>query len=399
MFQSLTRVPEDPILGISAAFRKDPAAHKVDLGVGVYKDESGATPVPAAVTVAEAELLAEQTTKAYLSPVGNPGFNAQVLALTLGADHAGRVGDAAAVQAPGGSGALRLGAELLRISNPAGVVHASDPTWANHVPLITGAGLKIERYPYYSAATHSVDLERMLSYFDGLPAGSVVLLHASCHNPTGQDLDATQWSAVAEVVKRRGLLPFIDMAYQGLGVNLDADAASIRMFARQVPEMLVAVSCSKNFGLYRERTGLLIVMTGSAEQAAVTTGHLGRIARTIYSMPPDHGAALVDRVLARPALRQQWQAELVAMADRINGLRALLAQRLAHHWNGADFSWITRQFGMFSRLDATPAMVARLRDQHHVYIAPDGRINIAGISARNVDHVATSIVEVMRAPA
>jgi aspartate aminotransferase len=395
MFELLTRVPDDPILGISAAFKRDTTPLKVDLGVGVYKDDQGNTPVPAAVRRAEGEIIAAQATKTYLSPVGNPGFNAQVLELVMGTDHAGRKGDAAAVQAPGGSGALRLGAELIRVLSPGSTVHVSDPTWANHIPLLGSAGFAIERYPYYSPSKHAVEFERMMAHLEALPAGAVVVLHACCHNPTGQDLDISQWSTIAEVVARRGLLPFVDLAYQGLGDDLERDAASIRMFARQVPEMLVAVSCSKNFGLYRERTGLLIALTGSSERAGIAAGQLGRLARTIYSMPPDHGAAIVDRVLSQPQLRRSWEAELAAMAARINGLRKLLADELAARMSGADFSWITRQRGMFSRLDLTPGMVGTLRDEHHVYVAPDGRINIAGVSAGNVDHVAAAIAAVM----
>jgi aspartate aminotransferase len=395
MFELLTRVPDDPILGISAAFRRDTTPLKVDLGVGVYKDDKGSTPVPSAVKRAEAQIIAAQSSKSYLSPIGNPGFNAQVMELVMGSDHAGRKGDAVAVQAPGGSGALRLGAELVRVSSPGSVVHVSDPTWANHIPLLGSAGFKIERYPYYSAAKHAVEFDRMSEHLEALPAGAVVVLHACCHNPTGQDLTITQWSAVADIVARRGLLPFVDLAYQGLGDDLERDAASIRLIAQQVPEMLVAVSCSKNFGLYRERTGLLIALTTSPERAAITSGQLGRLARTIYSMPPDHGAAIVDRVLSTPDLRASWTDELAAMAARINGLRGLLADALNARIHGADFSWITHQRGMFSRLDLIPSMVETLRERHHVYVAPDGRINIAGVSAANVDHVASAIAAVL----
>ncbi len=395
MFELLTRVPDDPILGISAAFKRDTTPLKVDLGVGVYKNDQGQTPVPAAVKKAEAEIISAQGSKSYLTPVGNPGFNAQVLELVMGSDFAGRKGDAAAVQAPGGSGALRLGAELIRVSSPGSVIHVSDPTWANHIPLLGSAGFTIERYPYYSAAKHTVDFDRMISHLEALPSGAVVVLHACCHNPTGQDLNLTQWAAIADLVARRGLLPYVDLAYQGLGDDLERDAASIRMLARQVPEMLVAVSCSKNFGLYRERTGLLIALTSSAERAAIATGQLGRLARTIYSMPPDHGAAIVDRVLSQPDLRRSWADELAAMAARINGLRGLLADGLNARVAGGNFGWITHQRGMFSRLDLTPSMVETLRDQHHVYVAPDGRINIAGVSAANVDHVASAIAAVM----
>jgi aspartate aminotransferase len=396
MLHTLPRVPEDPILGISAAFRRDTTTLKVDLGVGVYKDEAGATPVLGSVRKAEAQVLAAQASKTYLSPVGNPGFNAGMLDLVLGADHASRKGQAIAVQGPGGSGALRLGAELIRLASPATVVHVSDPTWANHMPLIGGTGLKVEKHPYYDAAAHSVRIDAMLGYLDALPAGSVVLLHGSCHNPTGQDLGDAEWQSVGAVLQKRNLIPFVDLAYLGFGGTLEQDAGPVRMLARLVPEMLVAVSCSKNFGLYRERTGALLVLAADAAQAEIATGQLGRIARTLYSMPPDHGAAIVDKVLGDAALRAEWSGEVAAMNSRMRELRGLLARELDARIAGAGFGWITQQRGMFSRLDLTPDQVVRLREQHHVYVAPDGRVNIAGISPKNVGHVADSIATVLR---
>ncbi|MGA0799732.1 MAG: aromatic amino acid transaminase, partial [Steroidobacteraceae bacterium] len=328
MFETLTRVPVDPILGVSAAFQKDTSETKIDLGVGVYKDEAGKTPVPRAVKRAEQELIAAQTSKTYLSPIGNPGFNAQVAELTFGSDYAGRKGDLALAQAPGGSGALRLGAELINAARPGSTVYVSDPTWANHIPLLGSAGLKVDKYPYYDPVNNTVRFDQMLETLEQLPAGSVIVLHACCHNPTGQDLSPEQWAAVADVLASRRLLPFLDMAYQGLGEDLDRDAASIRLIAKAVPEMLVAISCSKNFGLYRERTGLIAVLNAGTEAASIATGQLGRLARTLWSMPPDHGAAIVDRVLSTPELRQDWMTELRHMANRINSLRSQLADRL-----------------------------------------------------------------------
>jgi aromatic-amino-acid transaminase len=231
----------------------------------------------------------------------------------------------------------------------------------------------------------------MLGHLDAQPAGTVVVLHACCHNPTGQDLSPAQWAEVAAVVARRGLMPFMDLAYQGLGEDLDRDAASVRLMARAVPEMLVAVSCSKNFGIYRERTGLLIALSSDGERAGITTGHLGRLARTLWSMPPDHGAALVERVLSQPALRQDWMTELSHMASRINNLRSLLADRLSAV-SGVDYRWIAAQRGMFSRLPLTAEQVAFARDHHHLYMPPDGRINLAGVSPANVDRVAAGLI-------
>ncbi|MBU3672093.1 MAG: aspartate/tyrosine/aromatic aminotransferase [Sinobacteraceae bacterium] len=390
MLETLSPVPADPILGVSAAFQKDTSPLKIDLGVGVYKDEAGKTPIPRAVKRAEQEMLSAQTTKAYLSPVGHPGFNAQVAELTLGSDLAGRRGELALAQAPGGSGALRLGAGLLQLARPGATVHVSDPTWANHIPLLGGAGLKLATYPYYSAERNALDFDGMMQKLGSLPEGDVVLLHACCHNPTGQDLDPAQWAAVAEVLARRRLVPFLDMAYHGLGEDLDRDAASIRLIAKAVPELLIAVSCSKNFGIYRERTGLLAVLCHGAAQAGIVTGHLGRAARTLWSMPPDLGAAIVDRVLSQPELRQDWMTELTHMTQRINGLRALLADKLSAAAN-TDFGWIKQQRGMFSRLPLSPEQVVRMRDQYHIYMAPDARINVAGVSPSTVDYLAKSI--------
>lgn len=394
MFETLNPVAPDPILGVSAAFNQDPSTDKVDLGVGVYKDEAGKTPIPRAVKRAEAEIIAAQTTKSYLSPVGNPRFNALVAELTLGSDFAGRKADLALAQAPGGSGALRLGAELLQTARPGVAIHVSDPTWANHIPLLGSAGLRIERYPYYREGV--VQFTQMLEALDALTPGTLVLLHACCHNPTGADLSPSQWGQVAEVLARRRLLPFLDMAYQGLGESLDEDAASIRMLARAVPELVVAVSCSKNFGLYRERTGLLLVLGADSTQAGVLGGQLGRLARTLWSMPPDHGAAIVERVLGQPELRQDWMTELTHMARRINALRSLLADKLSAA-SGRDFAWVATQRGMFSRLPLSAEQVTTLREAHHVYMAPDGRINIAGISPGNVERVAAAISSVMSA--
>jgi len=392
MFEILNPVPPDPILGVSAAFNQDASPDKVDLGVGVYKDEAGKTPIPRAVKRAEADVMAAQTSKSYLSPVGNPRFNALVAELTLGADYAGRKTDIALAQAPGGSGALRLGAELLQAARPGAAIYVSDPTWANHVPLLGSAGLRIERYPYYRDGI--IDFQGMIDTLDGLAPGSLVLLHACCHNPTGADLSPAQWNQVAEVLARRRLLPFLDMAYQGLGESLDEDAASIRTIARAVPELLVAVSCSKNFGLYRERTGLLLVLGAETPQASLVAGQLGRLARTLWSMPPDHGAAIVERVLSQSELRQDWMTELTHMARRINSLRALLASKLTAA-SGRDFAWIEGQRGMFSKLPLTGEQVKTLRESHHIYMAPDGRINIAGISPANVERVAASVASVL----
>jgi aspartate aminotransferase len=395
MFGNLETLPPDPILGVTAAFRADPDPGKVDLGVGVYRDENGNTPVPAAVREAERQVLAVQASKTYVGPLGNPEFNERIVALALGA-LAGTLRErTATIQTVGGCGALRMAAELLHAASPGSVVHVSDPTWANHEPLLGNSGIALQRYPYYDPATRSVAFGRMLEHLERLPAGAVVLLHGSCHNPTGVDLGLPQWQAVADVLERRGVVPFVDLAYQGLGDDLDADVSGLRLLASRLPTLLLAISCSKNFGLYRERTGALAVIAENAATARAVTTHQARIGRRMYSMPPDHGAAVVARVLGEPELRRAWEDETAAMVARMKALRALLAGHLAQRRPDLDFSWLTHQRGMFSLLGLAPAGIRALCAEEHVYVPPDGRINVAGVSGANVDRVADALVRVM----
>jgi aspartate aminotransferase len=397
MFESLERLPPDPILGSMAAYRADTDPAKVDLGVGVYRDERGDTPILAAVKRAEAAVLARQTTKSYVSSIGNAEFNRSLEELTLGAAHAALGGGRVrTIQAPGGCGALRLGAELIKAAAPRSVVHVSTPTWANHIPLIGGSGLKLADYPYYDAASGGLDFGRMLEVLGKLPTGSVVLLQASCHNPTGADLSDAQWRELLPVFKRGALLPFIDMAYQGLGRGIAEDAFGIRLFAAELPEVLVAVSCSKNFGLYRERTGALHVVASSAATADIALSQLARIARTIYSMPPDHGAAIVQEILSNDAQRTAWLDEVGAMRARMAGLRGEFVKHLSAACPKRDFSCIARQYGMFSLLGINLAQVQAMRVAHHVYMLDDSRINIAGLSAGNLAYVARAVAQVLR---
>jgi aspartate aminotransferase len=397
MFESLDRLPPDPILGSMAAYRADGDPAKVDLGVGVYRDERGDTPVLAAVKRAEAAVLARQMTKSYVGSIGNAEFNRAMEELTLGAAHAALAGGRVrTIQAPGGCGALRLGAELIKASAARSVVHVSTPTWANHTPLIGGSGLKLANYVYYDAASGGLDFAGMVQALGKLPAGGVVLLQASCHNPTGVDLTDAQWRELLSVFKRGALLPFIDMAYQGLGRGLAEDTFGIRLFAAELPEVLIAVSCSKNFGLYRERTGALHVVAASAAAADTALSQLARIARTIYSMPPDHGAAIVQEIMANEVLRTAWLDEVAAMRARIAGLRAEFVQHLSTACPERDFSWIARQHGMFSLLGIDPAQVQEMRAKHHVYMMDDSRINIAGLRAGNLAYVARALAQVLR---
>ncbi len=397
MFERLERLPDDPILGLMAAFRADASPDKVDLGVGVYRNAHGETPVLEAVRRAERRVLERQSTKTYVAPAGNAAFNQAMERLALGAGHpalaAGRV---RTIQGVGGCGALRLGAELIHAAAPGSIVHVSSPTWANHVPLLSGCGLKLEPYPYYDPATGRVGFGAMLQALDSLPAASVVLLHASCHNPTGADLSEEQWREVLAVVERRRLLPFIDMAYQGLGAGVDADAFAVRLFASELPELLVAVSCSKNFGLYRERAGTLHILTESASRSEAALSQQVRIARRLYSMPPDHGAAIVSQILADEGLRDLWQREVGDMRERIAGLRRELVRELNAACPARDFGFIAAQRGMFSFLGVSPQQVRALRTEHHVYMTEDSRINIAGLRSENLEYFARSVAQVLR---
>jgi len=393
LFQQLERLSSDSILGLMAKYRADPFTQKVDLGVGVYRDLSGNTPILNCVRQAEKEVLAAQTTKSYVAAAGREEFNSAVEALVLGAAHASRRDRRVrTMQTPGGCGALRVGAELIRAAAPSARVHLSDPTWGNHGPLLGSSGLKLERYPYYDPATHELRFEAMLQRLESAAAGDVVLIHACCHNPTGADLSAAQWDALAELLLRRGLIPFLDLAYQGFGSSLEEDAAAVRMVADRVPEALIAVSFSKNLGLYRERVGSLAVISENPERADAVQSHMLQIARSIYSMPPDHGAAIAARVFAEPELRREWVLELDAMRTRIQEMRALLAQRLQEVSGDGSFDFIRAQRGMFSLLGVSPRAVELLRDKHHIYMTGDSRMNLAGIMPHNVTYVAEAFV-------
>jgi aspartate aminotransferase len=389
LFQQLERLISDSILGLMAQYRADPFKQKVDLGVGVFRDLSGNTPILECVRRAEKEVLDGQTTKSYIGAAGREEFNGAVEELVLGSAHAARRDRRArTLQTPGGCGALRVGAELIKAAAPNAVVYLSDPTWGNHAPLLGDCGLKLERYPYYDAATHELRFEAMLQRLQATSRGDAVLIHACCHNPTGADLSPAQWQAVADLLEHRGLVPFLDLAYQGFGASLDQDAAAVRMIVERVPEALVAVSFSKNLGLYRERVGGLIVVSENAARADAVQSHMLHIARSIYSMPPDHGAAIAAKILAQPPLRREWLEELDAMRTRIQDMRTLLADRLQDATSGNSFDFIRTQHGMFSLLGVSRQAVERLRERHHIYMTADSRMNLAGIMPNNVSYVA-----------
>jgi aspartate aminotransferase len=392
LFEHLSLLKSDAILGLMTQFRADASALKVDLGVGVYRDRSGHTPILDCVRRAEETVLAGQTTKTYVSAGGREEFNASVEQLVLGAVHrVRRERRVRTVQAPGGCGALRVGAELIRAAAPATTVHVSDPTWGNHVPLLGSSGLRLERYPYYDPAAHELEFDAMLERLDRAAAGDVVLVHACCHNPTGADLAPEQWQPLIDLMLRRRLVPFLDLAYQGFGDDLSLDAAGVRQVAEQLPEVLIATSFSKNLGLYRERVGALIVISETESGAAAALSHVLQIARSIYSMPPDHGAAIAACIFADTELRESWIAELAAMRTRITEMRILLATHLRGVTGDHSFDFIRAQRGMFSLLGVSKTVVDRLRERHHIYMTSDGRMNLAGIMQDNVAYVAESI--------
>lgn len=393
MFETLNPLPQDPILQLMQTFRDDPRPDKVDLGIGVYKDDVGNTPIMAAVHEAERRLLDGETTKSYVGPAGSAGYNDAMKTLILGADNTLiRDGRTSVVQTPGGCGALRMAAEFLRLCNPATTVWVSSPTWANHLPLLGGAGLTIREYPYLNRDALQVDFAAMLESLEGAKAGDVVLLHGCCHNPSGADLGIEQWQQVTALIQRKGLLPFVDMAYQGLGDGLEPDAAGLRHLASQVPEMLVAASCSKNFGLYRERTGALMLISETAGINQAATSQLLSVIRSHYSMPPAHGAAIVETILGDNDLTQQWQSELNGMCERILHLRHAFAETLAP---AGDFGFIARQRGMFSFLGISPEQVQTLREDHGIYMLDSSRVNVAGLNDKVLPRVADAIRSVL----
>lgn len=396
MLERLETLPADPILGTIVACRNDPNPDKVDLGVGQYKDEHGTTPIFAAVLAAEQQVLAAQTTKAYVPPPGDPVFLSTVTETLFGPDHPvvveSRVG---AVQTPGGSGALRVLAELMLRARPDAPLWVPDPTWGNHIPLLGAAGLAINQYPYYDRSTHTLVFDAMMDAVRRRGPGDVVLVHGCCHNPCGADLSPSQWDEFIEVAADRGFTPFVDFAYHGLGEGLDEDARGIRLLAQRVPELVVAYSASKNFGLYRERTGVALTVAADAGSAATQTSQMANIARELYSMPPAHGASIVATILADPDLTRSWVDEVATMRTRLNGLRALLSERLRETTGGNEFDYVEHERGMFSFLGLTPDQVAALQRDHSVYTIPSSRMNVAGITTVNVGLVANAVAAVL----
>ena len=389
--------PRDPILGITEAYVADSNPKKVNLGVGVYTDDTGKVPLLECVRRADEAILRNPAPWSYLPIDGLPAYDKAVQALVFGAESKVVTENrGVTVQALGGTGALKVGADFLRRISPGSHVLVSDPTWENHRALFEGAGFQVHAYPYYDPGTHGLNFAGMLAALDGAPAGTIVVLHACCHNPTGVDLDAGQWSRVLEVVKVRGLIPILDIAYQGFAEGIDADGAVVRQFAEACTPLFVASSFSKSFSLYGERVGALSVATDSSEEAARVLSQLKRVVRTTYSNPPTHGGKVVAMILTTPEFRTLWEKELGEMRDRIHAMRGQLVERIHARLPGSDFGFVLRQRGMFSYSGLTKAQVVRLREEFSVYAIESGRICVAALNSRNIDYAADAIAAVVR---
>lgn len=391
MLSDLKPQPADKILALMQAYRDDPRAEKVDLGVGVYKNAQGVTPVMRAVKAAERQLVETQETKAYTSLAGDPAFAEALSGLVLGdAVERDRL---AAVATPGGTGAIRQGLELIRLAAPEATIWLSAPTWPNHPSIIRYLKMPMAEYRYFDDATLDVDFAGMIEDLGRVKPGDVVLLHGCCHNPTGANLTMPQWQDVVAILAARGATPFIDIAYQGFGDGLDEDAAPVRLVAGSLPQTIIAASCSKNFGVYRERAGLLMAVAPEANVRPVTQGTLAFLNRQNYSFPPDHGARVVTMILTDPALRQDWQDELEEVRLSMLNLRSQLAEELRRRSNSDRFDFIARHRGMFSRIGASPEQVVRMRDENGIYMVGDGRINIAGLNGQTVPVLAKAMLD------
>ena len=389
--------PRDPILGVTEAFNADTNPNKVNLGVGVYYDDSGKVPLLECVKRAEKLRMETAPNRGYLPIDGLASYDRAVQALVFGADApAVRDKRIVTVQALGGTGGLKVGADFLRRVDPDATVWISNPSWENHRALFEAAGFAVEAYPYYDAKTRGLDFAGMTAALDKLPAGAVVVLHACCHNPTGVDLDPEQWTRVIEIVRRRGLVPFLDLAYQGFGDGIDTDGAIVRRFAEAMSSVFVASSFSKSFSLYGERVGALSILAGSADEAARVLSQVKRIVRTNYSNPPTHGSQVVATVLTTPELRALWEKELGGMRERIKAMRKALVDGIHKRAPGADFSFVLAQRGMFSYSGLSKAQVDRLREEHSIYAIDTGRICVAALNSANVGTVAEAIAEVIR---
>ncbi len=391
MLTNLTPQPADKILQLMQKFREDPRTDKIDLGVGIYKDASGNTPVMRAIKEAEKRLWEVETTKKYTALAGDPAYGDAMVDLVLGdAVPRDRV---AAAATPGGTGAIRQGVELIKMANPDATIWLSNPTWPNHPSIIKYVGMKMAEYRYFDDATRGVDFDGMMADLAGVKAGDVVLLHGCCHNPTGANLNMTQWAEVVESLQKTGAVPFIDIAYQGFGDGLEDDAAAVRLVASSLPETIIAASCSKNFGIYRERTGILMTVSQDAGNKPLAQSTLAFLNRQNFSFPPDHGARLVTMILQDKVLRDDWMEELENVRLGMLALRTQLAGELQRLSGSDRFGFLAQHRGMFSRLGATPEQVERLRAGHGIYMIGDSRMNIAGLNEATIPVLAKAIID------
>ncbi len=398
MFETIQPAPPDAILGLNEAFQADRHPGKINLSVGQYQDDQGVTPILRCVKAAEQQLLERESSKGYLGIVGDQRYDQLIPALLLGDTHAHTAaGRVVTMQAPGGTGALRVAADFVHSTFPEKQVWLSNPTWPNHPNIFLAAGVPIKTYEYYDPAAHALSFDAMLQSLSQIPSGDVVVLHGCCHNPTGVDLDEDQWRTVSEVIATRGLLPLVDFAYQGLGSGLAEDALGLQTLCEHVDDLLVCSSYSKNFGLYCERVGALTVTASNSAAAKSVTSHIKQCIRANYSNPPAHGAAIVAEILANADLRTLWKAELDEMRERILSLRQSFVTHMRELNSPVDFSFITHQRGMFSFSGLSPQQVEQLREQHSIYIVRNGRINVAGMSRHNIAAVCEAIVKVMAA--
>lgn len=396
LFSAVELAPRDPILGLNEAFNADPRTDKVNLGVGVYCNEEGRIPLLRAVIEAETQRAAQHASRGYLPIDGIATYDQAVQTLLFGNDSPLlREGRVVTVQAVGGTGALKIGADFLKRLSPGATVAISDPSWENHRALFETAGFPVQNYRYYDAATHDVDRAGMLEDLQALPSGSIIVLHACCHNPTGVDLSLDDWKSVLDVIKAKGHVPFLDMAYQGFGDGIAEDAFAVRLFADSGLQCFVSSSFSKSFSLYGERVGALSIVTDSRDEATRVLSQVKRVIRTTYSNPPTHGASIVAAVLTNPELRQMWETELAEMRGRIHGMRKQMVELLAQYGAKQDFSFVARQCGMFSYSGLTAEQVGRLKDEFGIYALSTGRICVAALNQNNIHVVTKAIVEVL----
>ncbi|OLQ84841.1 aromatic amino acid aminotransferase [Vibrio ponticus] len=392
MFSHLPEPKLDPILSLSVAYRNDPREEKVDLGIGVYKSSTGETPIMQAIDLAQQKVVATQKTKSYVGLAGCEEFNQSMIDLVLGQSSV--LERVSAIQTPGASGALRMLGDLIKVAQPNTTVWLSNPSYVNHQPVMEAAGLKVKHYSYFCPVTKQVDKARMLEEISQAGKDDVVLLHGCCHNPTGADIDFDTWQQVTRLAQEKGFTPFVDLAYQGFGDGIEEDAAGLRYMAERVEEMMITTSCSKNFGLYRERTGAAIVLGRSAQDAQNAKGKLLTMARATYTMPPDHGAALVKTIMQDAELTTIWRNELDTMRNRLVSLRASLCEELRTTHNTSEFDFIQSHKGMFTVLGFSQDQMARLREEFGIYGVGDGRINIAGLTEKDIPYVADAILKV-----